>query len=130
MLLLSLSLLKMLLVEGSLYSLPVCISNMDCNTQFVRSLLLDLVKRFIDGIYLLVDFSNLDNPEHMHPVQKEKESQIGSKRFDLNSHSGRYGFFVKFGAGYPKLESTTFRLNSSNPALPYISLFLFFNLFT
>jgi hypothetical protein len=32
----------------------------------------------------------LDNPEHMHPVQKEKESQIGSKRFDLNSHSGRY----------------------------------------
>lgn len=90
MLLLSLSLLKMLLVEGSLYSLPVCISNMDCNTQFVRSLLLDLVKRFIDGIYLLVDFSNLDNPEHMHPVQKEKESQIGSKRFDLNSHSGRY----------------------------------------
>ena len=33
---------------------------------------------------------NLDNPEHMHPVQKEKESQIGSKRFDLNSHSGRY----------------------------------------
>ena len=41
-----------------------------------------------------------------------------------------YGFFVKFGAGYPELESTTFRLNSSNPALPYISLFLFFNLFT
>jgi hypothetical protein len=39
-------------------------------------------------------------------------------------------FFVKFGAGYPELESTTFRLNSSNPALPYISLFLFFNLFT
>ena len=34
--------------------------------------------------------SILDNPEHMHPVQKEKESQIGSKRFDLNSHSGRY----------------------------------------
>jgi hypothetical protein len=32
----------------------------------------------------------VDNPEHMHPVQKEKESQIGSKRFDLNSHSGRY----------------------------------------
>ena len=39
-------------------------------------------------------------------------------------------FFVKFGAGYPELESTTFRLSSSNPALPYISLFLFFNLFT
>lgn len=39
-------------------------------------------------------------------------------------------FFVKFGAGYPELKSTTFRLNSSNPALPYISLFLFFNLFT
>ena len=35
-------------------------------------------------------FVTLDNPEHMHPVQKEKESQIGSKRFDLNSHSGRY----------------------------------------
>ena len=34
--------------------------------------------------------SFIDNPEHMHPVQKEKESQIGSKRFDLNSHSGRY----------------------------------------
>ena len=32
----------------------------------------------------------VDNPEHMHLVQKEKESQIGSKRFDLNSHSGRY----------------------------------------
>jgi len=35
-------------------------------------------------------FTLVDNPEHMHPVQKEKESQIGSKRFDLNSHSGRY----------------------------------------
>ena len=34
--------------------------------------------------------NKIDNPEHMHPVQKEKESQIGSKRFDLNSHSGRY----------------------------------------
>lgn len=34
--------------------------------------------------------ATIDNPEHMHPVQKEKESQIGSKRFDLNSHSGRY----------------------------------------
>ena len=33
---------------------------------------------------------------------------------------GLIGFFVKFGAGYPELESTTFRLNSSNPALPYI----------
>ena len=39
-------------------------------------------------------------------------------------------FFVKFGVGYPELESTTFRLNSSNPVLPYISLFLFFNLYT
>ena len=39
-------------------------------------------------------------------------------------------FFVKFGADYPDFERTTFRLNSSNPALPYISLFLFFNLFT
>ncbi len=43
---------------------------------------------------------------------------------------GLIGFFVKFGAGYPELERTTFRLSSSNPALPYISLFLFFNLFT
>ena len=45
-------------------------------------------------------------------------------------YSGGYGFFVKFGADYPDFERTTFRLNSSNPALPYISLFLFFNLFT
>ena len=37
-----------------------------------------------------IDYPEIDNPEHMHPVQKEKESQIGSKRFDLNSHSGRY----------------------------------------
>ena len=43
---------------------------------------------------------------------------------------GLIGFFVKFGADYPELESTTFRLSSSTPALPYISLFLFFNLFT
>ena len=60
------------------------------------------------------------------------------KRFDLcqwfrsmcATFFGSNRFFVKFGAGYPELESTTFRLNSSNPALPYISLFLFFNLFT
>ena len=39
---------------------------------------------------LSVQLFMLDNPEHMHPVQKEKESQIGSKRFYLNSHSGRY----------------------------------------
>lgn len=39
---------------------------------------------------ILLFKNNIDNPEHMHPVQKEKESQIGSKRFDLNSHSGRY----------------------------------------
>ena len=49
---------------------------------------------------------------------------------DIDVYFGLIGFFVKFGAGYPELESTTFRLSSSNPALPYISLFLFFNLFT
>lgn len=47
--------------------------------------ILGLPALVIDGTVVSVD-----NPEHMHPVQKEKESQIGSKRFDLNSHSGRY----------------------------------------
>jgi len=49
----------------------------------------------------------IDNPEHMHPVQKEKESQIGSKRFDLNSHSGRYApiFREKSGIQFIFIES-------------------------
>ena len=52
----------------------------------------DIVKEVRDaGVRVLkTDVAWVDNPEHMHPVQKEKESQIGSKRFDLNSHSGRY----------------------------------------
>ena len=63
-----------------------------------RSLRIYNLKTFEDDIipknllkYISPNFNyNVDNPEHMHPVQKEKESQIGSKRFDLNSHSGRY----------------------------------------
>ena len=49
----------------------------------------------------------IDNPEHMHPVQKEKERQIGSKRFDLNSHSGRYApiFREKSGIQFIFIES-------------------------
>ena len=51
--------------------------------------------------------SLIDNPEHMHPVQKEKERQIGSKRFDLNSHSGRYApiFREKSGIQFIFFES-------------------------
>ena len=43
----------------------------------------------------------------MHPVQKEKESQIGSKRFDLYSHSGRYApiFREKSGIQFIFIES-------------------------
>ena len=44
----------------------------------------------------------------------------------LVGYSRAYWFFVKFGATSPEFEKTTFRLNSSNPALPYISLFLIF----
>lgn len=56
------------------------------------------------GLYMEV---YLDNPEHMHPVQKEKERQIGSKRFDLNSHSGRYApiFREKSGIQFIFIES-------------------------
>jgi hypothetical protein len=58
---------------------------------------------FVSGIDLIY----IDNPEHMHPVQKEKESQIGSKRFDLNSHSGRYApiFREKSGIQFIFFES-------------------------
>ena len=49
----------------------------------------------------------VDNPEHVHPVQKENESEIGSKRFDLNSHSGRYApiFREKSGIQFIFIES-------------------------
>ncbi len=56
--------------------------------------------------------------------------KLGYNGLICASDFGLCGFFVKFGADYPEFERTTFRLNSSNPALPYISLFLFFNLFT
>ena len=58
-------------------------------------------------IEVLAKVVYLDNPEHMHPVQKEKERQIGSKRFDLNSHSGRYApiFREKSGIQFIFIES-------------------------
>ena len=58
-------------------------------------------------VLLDVLHAKIDNPEHMHPVQKEKERQIGSKRFDLNSHSGRYApiFREKSGIQFIFIES-------------------------
>ncbi|MDD2495219.1 MAG: hypothetical protein PHE29_08505, partial [Tissierellia bacterium] len=43
-------------------------------------------------------------------ITKKAESYA----LDMIVYFGLIGFFVKFGAGYPELESTTFRLNSSN----------------
>ena len=79
---------------------------------------------------ILMMFEEINQKLDKTNLQIEKIGKQASEGAIEIDNDELIGFFVKFGADYPELESTTFRLSSSNPALPYISLFLFFNLFT
>lgn len=80
----------------------------------------------------------IDRKTVSHYFSKSKELSLTKKILQTISDqeleafvNGNFEwFFVNFGGNYPKLDRTTFLLNNSNPALPYICLFIFLSLFT